>query len=799
MLCASSEQMIAPVATNQQESTTTTPSTLSNQHQSNENNHHPLSRNIPLLHDPYDPRIEQEYEHLVQHWTQQLLSKSQRIYQNKSSTAITTTLKSNHYRPKNDTKIPVASSSSTTTTSSSEGPGATSNNNSKDQFTYMNIIDHMNIISLRLMQRTLDTRHMLHLHPYSPSPLQGGQEDQHDYTALFSSWVAPRPGQQQQKDTTYSNSSRNSSMKNCNNLEKECEKLHNDIDQWRPRHSPSLTSLPKVPVVQDAPKGLVANKATTVPNISLPSSNISRAKETEHGEKINQEEEEEDDDDDDEEQELHAPLLRRHQTDSCIILGSGGNNSQSATPMTMTSVATKRATTTPTAATDWTHDKLKKKPSLQTIEQHAVAAMATTTAAAVAAGTSPPGHYPNGQRPLRLVPSPSAPNYSSLTNGCCFNSFAPATNYRRYYPQHHWSGEDDVEEEEEEEGYYDDWKSWFHHQQGHHHQYHDEPVIKQELLQQGQQPLLSTTESPSFCAFCYNPVPKKSLSAGDVEDARLLPGSSCCTSGDSCTEDNQSTSYHSISAAFEKTLLEEDEGVVQLQDDIEEEDEEEEEEGAKPILVSKGHLFSDSGKYLAEEEVQGHEETYRDLVTSYNGGIMGVGGVSSNTMIRSESSISAFRPISKNLAPRCSAVEDVRESIASRSFLYRDSMSCSSLALASSTAHGAGDDYNSSGDEVFVVDQQESQRQGPFKTKMPTITKSRSFPSKVATMALSEESRPALPTMITSSSSCTSRQQGGGGSSTEEKGNSNKERNFVMRSIVSKKVSLSKLFHAKKY
>ncbi|KAG0168830.1 hypothetical protein DFQ28_004204 [Apophysomyces sp. BC1034] len=98
---------------------------------------------------------------------------------------------------------------------------------------------------------------------------------------------------------------------------------------------------------------------------------------------------------------------------------------------------------------------------------------------------------------------------------------------------------------------------------------------------------------------------------------------------------------------------------------------------------------------------------------------------------KSESSISTFRPISKNLAPRC-APPPKRSSSSS----YTRSRSS-------------------------------------WQENQPTITKSRSFPSKVAALGKPKHS-PPLPTKT------------------------HKERNFVMQSIVNKKASLSKLFSSKK-
>ncbi|KAI9489938.1 hypothetical protein BDB00DRAFT_875785 [Zychaea mexicana] len=722
MLCAS-EQVLAPAATRSFPSNHSNNS--SNSSTTNPSNPYSPSRSIPLLHDPYDPRIEQEYEQLVQHWTQQLLHKTRQQYHN--DTSATTTM--NGPTKPGD----VSSSSSSVSAFSTDKHDSTSNVNTttrpgvnhpmhmdiigryleeqwmdsqhmlecaqawngRDTISLSEAVRAMNVVSLRLMQRTLDTRQMLFSHYSSAS-----REEEKGYVPLFSPWISPRPGHQQYISSSSSGSS-----------------SEDGSVQWRPRHSPSLASLPKVPVVQDAPKGLVANKGTTVPRISLALST-----------------------DDEEEQEMHAPLLRKHQTDS-----SNGSSITGGQPNT----------------NDWTHDKLRKKPSLQTIEHQAAAVMATNAA------TSPPG----ARRPVRLVPSPSAPNCSgSTSNNCCFNSFAPATNYHRYYhPQQNWTEEELEEEEEDYDGSKLDannkqsqWRSWYNYH-GHTSQLHRRHRQHQHPHRQQQ------STSSSSCTFCYRPVPKKSLSAGDAEDTRLLPSSS---SDQSSTEDNQSMSYLNA-AAPDKTMVEE----MQQYDD--------ETQG----LLTKDSKFSDSGKYLDEssEEEQGHnndnnekagsDEAYNALVSTY--GAMGV----ANTIIRSESSISAFRPISKNLAPRCAGTSATSSS--SKPDHYRDSLSSSS----SSTSSG--------------LDGAQKEQQ-PLKSKIPTITKSQSFPSKVAAMSWTgssfssySASRPALPNMMPSSSTSALR-HGGSAGGCAEKG-SVKERNFVMRSIVSKKESLSKLFSGMKY
>ncbi|KAI7849565.1 hypothetical protein BDC45DRAFT_520288 [Circinella umbellata] len=459
---------------------------------------------------------------------------------------------------------------------------------------------------------------------------------------------------------------------------------------------------------------------------------------------------------------MYAPLLRRYQTDSSISGGCDGSNNS------ISSIS------------DWTHDKLKKKPSLQTIEQHAAAAIATSVPFPDNSNNS---HC--SQRPVRLVPSPSAPSHSSLTNGtCCNNSFIPATNYYRYYPEQHWNDEneeyeydyssegtnnDDGTSNKQQQQEHGQWKSWFHHQHSQHHHYHQE-----EQQRQQQQPLLLPQSPLSPCVFCYNPVPKKCLSAGDVEETRFFPSS---TSGDSSTEDNQSTSYHSAVASDHLMLKE-----------IEEYHNENNNNEASPLLSKSTTLFG-SNKHLDEQDQADLDDKYNNLVTNY--GILGTTGGSSSSnsgggIIRSESSISAFRPISKNLAPRCSAALVRDKSITlstSKQFIYRDSLSSSS---SSSSTNPAG------------VDDQQFNSTKNF----PTITKSQSFPSKVAAMSIGSSTlsdstrRPALPKMASYS---TPRPIGGTGSEKRSSTNNNKERNFVMRSIVGKKASLSKLFHAKKY
>ncbi|CEP13032.1 hypothetical protein [Parasitella parasitica] len=121
-------------------------------------------------------------------------------------------------------------------------------------------------------------------------------------------------------------------------------------------------------------------------------------------------------------------------------------------------------------------------------------------------------------------------------------------------------------------------------------------------------------------------------------------------------------------------------------------------------------------------------------------------------MVRSESSISAFRPISKNLAPRC-----------------QQSMKRSSSSYTIE-------------DQRQQNHQQQKEPSSQPQHLAATITKSRSFPTKSSlsasfkTSTVSSSSPPPMPSNSTSL----------------------KERNFMIRSIVGKKVSLSKLFGSRK-
>jgi hypothetical protein len=124
-------------------------------------------------------------------------------------------------------------------------------------------------------------------------------------------------------------------------------------------------------------------------------------------------------------------------------------------------------------------------------------------------------------------------------------------------------------------------------------------------------------------------------------------------------------------------------------------------------------------------------------------------------MVRSESSISAFRPISNNLAPRCQPILDP---IANSYPLQR----------SSSTS------YSGPKERLMMIPKSKPTTAA---ATAPTITKSKSFPSKAALPSSSSlkksyaSSPPPMPP---------------------------KERNFMIRSIVSKKASLSKLFGSKK-
>ena len=384
MLCAP-EQVLAQVAHRPH-------STHSNNNNNNGNSDNNIndpstsaSRNIPLLHDPYDPRIEQEYEQLVQHWTRQLLDKSRNLYSNynkisnvpvgkKRHTSSMTNMSSYNSNDKSNENNNIYNKSSVTS-SLSEGPGATTNLPTNKHLCYTDIIDHyleeqwrdsqhmlkcaqtwsgcdslsvdeavraMNIISLRLMQRTLETRQMLQINNISIQEHNGHhhqQQQQREYAQLFSPWLSPRTGQHDHICTSsISSSSISSSSEEDGSV------------RWRPRNSPSLASLPKVPIIQDAPKGFVANKATTVPTLSLSPPTGENNSNT--GDNSGNDG---DYDDDEGEQEMYAPLLRRYQTDSSISGGCDGSNNSTS------------------SINDWTDDKLKKKPSLQTIEKHAAA------------------------------------------------------------------------------------------------------------------------------------------------------------------------------------------------------------------------------------------------------------------------------------------------------------------------------------------------------------------------------------------------------------------------------------------
>lgn len=125
-------------------------------------------------------------------------------------------------------------------------------------------------------------------------------------------------------------------------------------------------------------------------------------------------------------------------------------------------------------------------------------------------------------------------------------------------------------------------------------------------------------------------------------------------------------------------------------------------------------------------------------------------------MVRSESSISAFRPISNNLAPRC------QRQLNPLQLMKRSSSSYS----------------------IEHAQQQQQQQQHLQQLTAATITKSRSFPTKSSISAsfkntCSSSTYSSPPPMPTNSTNT-------------------KERNFMIRSIVGKKVSLSKLFGSRK-
>lgn len=335
------------------------------------------------------------------------------------------------------------------------------------------------------------------------------------------------------------------------------------------------------------------------------------------------------------------------------------------------------------------------------------------------------------RRPFRLMQSPSAPNFSEsallMERENCVNS------YYRYYPTS-WRplpehGNDDEENNrhisisssstssnstsssssQDHEGY--TWKSWFnnsHHQSNQHKQH--------------------------VCTFCWHPISKKSFSTGDADDvaaARLLSSSN--------------------SSSFESTAGVGASGQAQIW---------------SPDSYHSACSPLDPIHSSSNDELSSMEEDVFETPTTSSFGFQ------TDTILRSESSISAFRPISKNLAPRCSPPAPPAPT---DNWRYRRRETSSSMQQADS------------------------------QQRRPAIPKSQSFPSKVASLASSSSNKiPDVPIIkastTKSSASATTVPTTIMGRSVDKgsSSSSSKERNFVMRSIVSKKASLSKLFSGSK-
>ncbi|KAI7877390.1 hypothetical protein K492DRAFT_197769 [Lichtheimia hyalospora FSU 10163] len=351
------------------------------------------------------------------------------------------------------------------------------------------------------------------------------------------------------------------------------------------------------------------------------------------------------------------------------------------------------------------------------------------------------------RRPFRLMQSPSAPNFSEsallMERENCANKFAPANNYYRYYPTS-WrplpeQGDEDDENvkdnnghisissssttsssstssSQDHEGYA--WKSWFNHS---HHQSHQH---KQHV-----------------CTFCWNPIAKKSLSTGDADDAaaaRLLSSSNSSSfestaCGPAALDQAQvwtPNSYHSACSP-DRALLD--------------------------------HIHNKYGS--SNDESSSVEEDVFETPTTSSFGFQ------TDTILRSESSISAFRPISKNLAPRCSPPPPPP------------------------AANGNDIRWRYQRREISSSIQADPQQR-------PAIPKSQSFPSKVASLASSSSHKipdvPIIKASTTKSSASATTVPTTIMGKSADKSSSSKERNFVMRSIVSKKASLSKLFSGSK-
>lgn len=395
----------------------------------------------------------------------------------------------------------------------------------------------------------------------------------------------------------------------------------------------------KVAVVQDAPQQGVRDTTSRYFEDEQPLEEVSQ-----------------DDEDDEEEQVMHAPLLRRHQ-DAC--------------------------SSSPDVSMVWTQDKLKKKPSLQTIE---------SVAAKAGAALSIRSNSTSRRRPLRLVPSPSAPCCSitpahAPADAPC-HGFQPAVNYQHYYhcSAHHEASQSSSLSSSTGSLHNEDhyWRSWFGKKNDH-------------------------NSTSSTCAFCKQPVAKKSLSASDATEAAIhssgSSGSASSSSSSSQSCNDQRSRRHMYGVYHQSGEGSQEDGL---------------DESSRALLEDrKEEMLSDDD--VDDDESDG---AYDELMRNYGC----LTSSSSSGMIRSESSISAFRPISKNLAPRCAPPPVLEEP---------------SSPTSESPARRS-------------------------------LIKSRSFPSKVASIAVEEVSTRSPPPP------------------------SLKERNFVMRSLVNKKVSLSKLFNGKR-
>lgn len=420
--------------------------------------------------------------------------------------------------------------------------------------------------------------------------------------------------------------------------------------------------------------------------------------------------------DEDDEHEMHAPLLRRYQQSSDDSSSDSTSN-----------------------------------------HHHPITSNNNNVQAANPCSTTTSTLSTPARRPFRLMQSPSAPDFSEsallMERENCANKFAPASNYYRYYPMswrplpEHGDGDvnDDPEDnnrhisisssstsssstsssDQDHEGY--TWKSWFnhtHHQADNQHKQH-------------------------ICTFCWNPIAKKSLSTGDADDAvaaRLLSSShssslESTTMGVGASGQAQQVwspeSYHSACSPD------------------------------KALLDDKYGCSNDESSSMEEEDV------FETPTTSSF-------GFQTDTILRSESSISAFRPISKNLAPRCSPPSSSSSSSPTDNWRYRRREISSSMQAADL----------------------------PQQQRRPAIPKSQSFPSKVASLASSSSNNkvpdvPIIKSSTTKSSASATTVPAtimgkSADKATSSTSSSSKERNFVMRSIVSKKASLSKLFSGSK-